>query len=143
MAWYDTLWDKVTDAFSPQTKETISKTYSTAKDVVSVGKDISDIKKSLEPQQGFAAPPKVNLSAGQGRYKISDPTDLQDVGFDSPVMRNAVNNMFGSSNPAVINALTGSLRNVSAGSPTIRLSSSSDVSMPKVRKLRKQRRRYV
>lgn len=143
MAWYDTLWDKVTDAFTPETKETISKTYSTAKDVVSLGKDISDIKKSLEPQEGFAAPPKVNLSAGQGRYQISDPTPLQDVGFDSPVMRNAANNLFGSRNPAVINALTGSLRNVSAGSPTIRLSSSSDVGMPKVRKLRQQRRRYV
>lgn len=143
MAWYDKLWDTITDAFTPQTKETISKTYGAAKDVVSLGKDISDIKKSLEPQQGFIDPPKVNLSAGQGRYRISEAAPLQNVGFDSPVMRNAVNNMFGSSNPAVINALTGSLRNVSAGSPTIRLSSSSDVSMPRVRTLRQQRRRYV
>ena len=143
MAWYDKLWDTLTDAFTPQTKEVISKTYGAAKDVVSLGKDISDIKKSLEPQQGFIDPPRVSLSAGQGRYQISEATPLQNVGFDSPVMRNAANNLFGSSNPSVINALTGSLRNVSGGSPTIRLSSSSDVSMPRVRKLRKARSRYV
>lgn len=153
MAWYNDLWNFASETvssageaikgiFTPETKEIISGTYGIAKDVVGTAKDIAEIKQALQPQKGFVDPPKVNLQAGSGRYQISAATRPQDIGFESPAMRQAVNNLFSTQNPSVVSQLNASLRNVPAAGPTIRLAKASDVSMPKVRKLKK-RGRYV
>lgn len=154
MAWYNDLWsfasetvssagEAIRGIFTPETKEIISSTYGIAKNVVGTAKDIAEIKQALQPQKGFVDPPKVNLEAGSGRYQISAATRPQDIGFESPAMRQAVNNLFSTQNPSVVSQLNASLRNVPAAGPTIRLAKASDVKMPPVRKLRKGRGRYV
>ena len=157
MAWYNDLWNFASETvssageaikgiFTPETKEIISSTYGIAKGVVGTAQDIAEIKQALQPQKGFVDPPRVDLQAGRGRYQISAATNPQDIGFESPAVRQAVNNLFSTQNPSVVSQLNASLRNVPTGTatgPTIRLSRASDVSMPKVRKLRKARGRYV
>jgi len=154
MAWYNDLWnfasetvssagEAIKGVFTPETKEIISSTYGVAKDVVGTAKDIAEIKQALQPQKGFVDPPKVNLQAGSGRYQISAATRPQDIGFDSPAMRQAANNLFSTDNQSVVTQLGASLRNVPSAGQTIRLAKGSDVSMPKVRQLRKTRGRYV
>jgi len=154
MAWYNDLWnfasetvssagEAIKGVFTPETKKIISDTYGIAKNVVGTAQDIAEIKQALQPQQGFVDPPPVNLEAGSGRYQISAATRPQDIGFESPAMRQAANNLFSTQNPSVVSQLNASLRNVPSAGPTIKLSRASDVSMPKVRKLRKTRGRYV
>jgi len=154
MAWYNDLWnfasetvssagEAIKGVFTPETKEIISSTYGVAKDVVGTAKDIAEIKQALQPQKGFVDPPKVSLQAGSGRYQISAATRPQDIGFDSPAMRQAANNLFSTDNQSVVTQLGASLRNVPSAGQTIRLAKGSDVSMPKVRQLRKTRGRYV
>jgi len=154
MAWYNDLWNFASETvssageaikgiFTPETKEIISSTYGVAKGVVGTAQDIAEIKKALQPQKGFVDPPRVDLQAGSGRYQISAATRPQDIGFESPAMRQAANNLFSTQNPSVVSQLNASLRNVPTMGPTIKLSRASDVNMPKVRQLRKTRGRYV